>query len=297
MNPVKYCLIAFYLSLSSSVFAQSFIAENKLWRYSSQVSGDGTHFYYNNIGFRFHGDSVIKDTTYYKLYSSEDEFLLKWKLYGLWRETKDMKIFSRHLYWQTEELLYDFSFVKGDTLNVGFATFQVDSVLTKLWGGKMRKHWYLYPVHAEGDTIKEWNKTLWVEDLGQIDYFPSSVGNLIGALNILLCFEENSQQVYQNPKYNTCFYTSINDEPNPDKGFKVFPNPVSGELFIQPTSNIDEDFTLEMYSVKGELVRKECLEPGSRLHRIDTSSLRNGIYILRLISDSGKYDEKVIVKE
>jgi len=79
--------------------------------------------------------------------------------------------------------------------------------------------------------------------------------------------------------------------------FKVYPNPVSGELFIQSSSNINEGFTLEMYSVKGELVKTECLEPDNTLHRIDTSLLRNGIYILRLISDSGKYDEKVIVKE
>jgi hypothetical protein len=89
----------------------------------------------------------------------------------------------------------------------------------------------------------------------------------------------------------------ISKETTPDKGFKVYPNPVSGKLFVQQTSNIDEVFTLEMYSVKGELLKTECLEPGSMLHRIDTSWLRNGIYILRLISDSGKYDEKVIVKE
>jgi hypothetical protein len=296
MNPiVKCCLIACFLSFSGGLFAQSFISEDKLWRYSSTVYVEPC-CRFANTALRFQGDSIINDTTYNKLYSSEDEFLLKWKLYGLWRETKDMKIYSRHLFWQTEELLYDFSFVKGDTLNAGFTTFKVDSVLTKLWGGKMRKHWYLNPVHAEGDTVKEWYKTLWIEDVGQIEYFPFNVSGAVGATTRLLCFQENGQQVYQNPEYNTCFYTSLSDIPNPIKGFKVYPNPVSGELFIQPSSNNDEGFTIEMYSVKGELIKTECLEADSSLHRIDTSSLRNGIYILRLISDSGKYDEKVIVK-
>jgi len=32
-------------------------------------------------------------------------------------------------------------------------------------------------------------------------------------------------------------------------------------------------------------------------HRIDVSSLRNGVYILRLISASKKYNEEVIIKE
>jgi hypothetical protein len=90
---------------------------------------------------------------------------------------------------------------------------------------------------------------------------------------------------------------SVNFIKNDQPIFKCFPNPISSEVFIQSSSDTEEAYTLEMYSVKGELVKTECLEPGSTLHRIDTSSLRNGVYILRLISDSGKYDEKVIVKE
>ena len=302
---IKYILIILFSCNACSLFAQNFISENKLWRYGVTISGDPQNPFHRNEAFRFKGDTVINDTTYNKLYISEDEFLLKWKFYRLWRETKDNKIYERkpNYYppYKIEELMYDFNLAKNDTfiaLGIGIGiSLKVDSVLSKLWGGKLRKHWYLYPVHAEEDTIKEWYKTLWVEGVGQINYFPSNVGVNYGAKLFPLCFEENGQQVYQNPDYNTCFYTSLNDIPNLDKGFKVYPNPVSGELFIQPSSNTEEAFTLEMYSVKGELVKTECLEQGSTLHRIDVSSLRNGIYILRLISSSGKYDEKVIIKE
>jgi len=275
---------------------QNFISENKLWRYTSKIYVEPC-CRLANTALKFKGDSIVNDTIYNKLYSSEDESLLNWKLYGLWRETIDKKVYSRHLFRQIEELMYDFSFIEGDTLNAGFVTFQVDSVLTKLWGGKMRKHWYLNPVHAEEDTVKEWYKTLWVEDVGQIEYFPFNVSGALGATTNLLCFQENGQQVYQNPEYNTCFFTTINDIPNRDKGFKVYPNPVSVELFIQPTSNFEESYTLEIYSVKGERVRTECLQMGSIRQQISMSSFQNGIYILRLISDSGKYGEEIIVKE
>jgi hypothetical protein len=118
----------------------------------------------------------------------------------------------------------------------------------------------------------------------------------------LLCYYEAGIKKYQSSEFpNYCYLSSeIIDGIEPEKAvsqFNVYPNPVSGELLIQPTSNIEEGYSLEIYSVKGELVKSECTELGSMLHRIDMSSLRNGIYILRLISASGKYDEKVIVKE
>jgi len=57
------------------------------------------------------------------------------------------------------------------------------------------------------------------------------------------------------------------------------------------------DCTLELYSVKGELVNTECLEGGSNLHRIDVSSLKSGVYVVRLISASGRYSEEVVIKK
>lgn len=291
---VKYCLVTFYLCLSSSLFAQSFISEGKLWRYGHKVYVEPCCIL-ANTALKFKGDSIINDTTYIKLYRSEDESLLKWNLYGLWRETMDKKIFSRDLFHQTEKLLYNFSFVKGDTIDAGFATFKVDSVLAKMWGGKIRKHWYLNPIHAAADSVNEFYSTLWVEDVGQIDFFPHNTSGDTGATSYLLCFTEDGQMVYQNPLYNTCVYTSTENISNQNKEFKVYPNPVSKELFVEGNF-YEKDYSLEMYSINGEMVKTECLESGSHLNRIDMSFLRNGIYVLRLISTSGKFIEEVIIK-
>ena len=90
-------------------------------------------------------------------------------------------------------------------------------------------------------------------------------------------------------------YTNTNIVNTKDIG--VFPNPFTHELFIQSNSTNEEAYTLELYSVKGELVKTECLDGGTNLHRIDVSSLKRGIYIVRLISASGRYSEEVIIKE
>lgn len=263
----------------------NFIAENKLWRIGAKIYSEPCCGH-RNEAYRFQGDSIINDTIYSKLYMSTEEFPVIWQLYGLWRETKGEKIFKRDLNNHTESLMYDFSLVSGDTFKPSIFTLKVDSVLTINLGGKLRKHWYLN--HVSGDKFYS---TVWIEGIGETSSLK------FGALSFLLCFSENGQLVYQNPEYNTCFYTSSINIQNPTKELKVYPNPVSGELFVQLTTNIDENYTLELYSVKGELVKKECLDAGSNLYRVDMSSLRNGIYILRMISDSGKYSEEVIIKE
>jgi hypothetical protein len=295
MKPiVKYFFIAICISFSSNLFSQNLVAENKVWRIGAKIYSEPCCGQRNNA-YKFQGDSIINDTVYAKLYVSTNEALSSWQLYNLWRETKENKIFTRgnrYPIYEPEKIMYDFSLGKNDTFVTDGIIFKVDSVLTKNWGGKLRKHWYLNPVSGP-----EYYKTVWIEGVGNIRSPILSVNDNVGALSFLLCFFENGQQVYQNPDYNSCFYTDLNDIPNQDKGFKIFPNPVSGQLFIQSSSIIDETYTLEIYSVKGELVKTECLDPGSNLHRIDTSSLLNGIYILRLISDSGKYDEEVVIKE
>jgi hypothetical protein len=44
-------------------------------------------------------------------------------------------------------------------------------------------------------------------------------------------------------------------------------------------------------------ISAECLEGGSNLHHIDVSSIKRGVYVVRLISASGRYSEEVIIKE
>ena len=261
--------------------------------YKDQSGKDSVASYH----IKFEGDTILNDRTYTKIWYSNDSLGVNWNVAGLIREAEKRvyyhKLNDDGFY---DMLLYDFSVQTGNSLSL--ASVESPSFFEQMWvtnvdsvevNGEKK-------LRIEISTNGKYVDT-WIEKIGSLQGILSRCYKGADAQKILLCVQENGKTIYTNPKYNTCFYTSLNDIPNPDKGFKVYPNPVSRELFIQQTSDIDEGFTLEIYSVKGELVKTECLDSGSSLHRIDTSLLRNGLYILRLISASGTYDEKVIVKE
>ncbi len=71
-------------------------------------------------------------------------------------------------------------------------------------------------------------------------------------------------------------------------GFKIFPNPVSNELFISAENlQITE---ISIYSISGQLIFKSNKDESS----VDVSALKNGIYFIEITSDQGKMIKKFI---
>ena len=90
--------------------------------------------------------------------------------------------------------------------------------------------------------------------------------------------------------------TGINDQ----KAFEdlsVFPNPTDGFLNIKFTMNKSQSVKLEILSLNGEIMVSQDLGTvqGSIEKQMDISSLSKGIYILRLISDTGTTNEKIVL--
>lgn len=233
--------------------------------------------------FRSYGDTLINEQKYVPVYMGY--YYTPLELYGYFKEDTNVgKLWFRGLDGQ-EELFMDLSLAKNDSFYFGLREpllYTVDTVYYKS-GKKYISFQTNYPI-------------LFIEGIGPFNmFFSIQVGHPDFAQ--IRCKEKDNVLVFMNSDSGTCLdtITGVNNILN--ESIKVYPNPVSGKLFIQPTSNIDEGFSLEMYSVKGELVKTECLEGGSNLHRIDVSSLKSGVYVLRLTSASGKYDEVVIIKE
>lgn len=81
---------------------------------------------------------------------------------------------------------------------------------------------------------------------------------------------------------------SSNKNLNQDN-IKIFPNPASGgEITI--TSN--KDITVQVYDVLGKKVKQQNITPNQK--KLNISSLKKGIYLLRLKSDSGTITKKLI---
>ncbi len=274
----------------------------------------GAEWYYTN------GEAFSNTAGYYMLKSIKDTTIDSKECKVLSHTLVNSKRISTHLgqsivYQDKKEnkvymyvyanfyLLYDFTKVVGDTIVIKMphSASSYDSIVTVVDSVGI----VTFPGNIQLKSLDV--RQVQESEFGFGGKIIEKIGNLhfLYPLNDLYCDSgcPDPLRCYNDDKINFSLYQLPCDAVYTDASkvktadLSVYPNPISGEMLIQPGSTINEAFTLEMYSVKGELVKTECLEEGSSLHRIDTSSLRNGIYILRLISDSGKYDEKVIVKE
>jgi len=88
---------------------------------------------------------------------------------------------------------------------------------------------------------------------------------------------------------------------NDQKAFEdlsVFPNPSNGKLNVQFTINEIQSVKIEILSLKGESLYNQDLGnfKGSFDKQLDLSSLAKGIYILRLTSDQGTTNKKIVLQ-
>ncbi len=195
---LKFCLTSIYLFLSVGVFSQNFIDEIKQWAIVSQMFESTDYF---TSTYQFSGDSVLNGKTYHKLYESVDLDQENRSLNSLWYENND-SVYKYNYLSSQDDLIYDFNIDVGDTFVVDdFLSLKVDSITDKNWGGSLRKHWYLSRLDGYSPTT-----TVWIKGIGQTGYFVRSTEiDIVGAVVELLCFHENGNLIYQNPKYNNCY--------------------------------------------------------------------------------------------
>lgn len=281
---------------------QSFVSTDKLWSTMKGPVSGCSSFFCESYFTKFSGDTLIDGIHYLKVLCSDDQQMQNWIIEGFIREDTNKKVYYRDTNSNDECLLYDFGCKTGDTLQLNCvckeSDFLVDSIKSLIENDVQRKYFYL--TYLENET-----KEVWIEGIGS-NWGVLNGGAyshcMTGGGEALLCFYEDGIKKYQSPEFpNFCFLSKdIIDGTDPVKAvseFKVYPNPALNELFIRASQGFDEDCTLELFSMKGELLKTKCLDVGTNIHRLDISTLTGGIYILRLIYASGSYAEKVIVKK
>jgi hypothetical protein len=117
----------------------------------------------------------------------------------------------------------------------------------------------------------------------------------------------------QNPddlsKKATCIVTVDNSIPvgikdtdpnmynaNENSIFKVFPNPSSGEIYIELKEPEVQSFEMFVVNQFGAVVKRVKLM-GQTNVKLDLSQLPNGLYLVTLHSESGTYSKKVIIQK
>ncbi|HET8838106.1 MAG TPA: T9SS type A sorting domain-containing protein [Flavobacteriaceae bacterium] len=74
------------------------------------------------------------------------------------------------------------------------------------------------------------------------------------------------------------------------QNFAFYPNPAQNEIHFSNTNNFE---TVKIFSLRGRLLEKTILQPGSNNLNLD---LPHGIYLLQFIRDGQKITKKLIVK-
>ncbi|MBN1415136.1 MAG: VCBS repeat-containing protein [Bacteroidales bacterium] len=123
----------------------------------------------------------------------------------------------------------------------------------------------------------------------------------------LLGIEGNTQwgfsiwelEIYSTDMYNTaCEPTNIVSEKTPDDIICVYPNPLTDQIFIDFNQPLNGELTLKLMDPSGKIILMERIF-GNNLstHKMNLSSFKSGIYIIRIINDEYTLTEKVIKVE
>ncbi len=182
-------------------------------------------------------------------------------------------------------LLYDFGAVKGDTLELGYLTYNrlplkmiIDSTSTITINGQLKKLQYV--TCGDGMVIEFGGKV--IEGIGNTEYmFPRLDGNLDGPLR---CYEDNILGLFLSPfhtnngwDFQNCdqIITGINDLHLNEK-ISIYPNPVNSSFTL---TNLDRVTEFQIFDIHGRKVMKGMVN-FSQVIKIE--NLPKGLYILKL---------------
>ena len=239
---------------------------------------------YNTLVHRIADDTLIDGVRYTKVMQTVNDVGTP-TLAALLRE-EDGKVWERYLYGSTDVLLYDFTANLGDSLVCGYGDyFVLDSISIEQIGGVDRKKfWFGLEYDFIGDPYA---METWIEGIG------SDLGLLFcgsyffcGGYYRALCFHQNGELVWQNPEYNACLITDV--EEIHDNELTVYPNPANNLVCI----NGVEAAEVQVYNAIGQMVKTV-----RGTNEIDVVDLAEGVYLVRIMDAEGNiYANKIAVR-
>lgn len=88
---------------------------------------------------------------------------------------------------------------------------------------------------------------------------------------------------------------AIDDELSLITNPMVYPNPISNnQLFINLRDYVNNDISVEIYSLTGKLVSSSAYNGSSEVAQIDMSTIGKGIFMLRLFTEDKAFNYKII---
>ena len=272
-----YTLLALLL-LAGGVKTQAqeyvpMIQEGNEWCTLEAIVCKDTEGHYNTLVNWLSGDTLINEVRFTKVMETLNGEGSPYQV-ALLRE-EDGKV------WKTyngisEILLYDFTANVGDSLVCGYGDyFVLDSISIEQIGGVDRKKFWFgleYDFTGEPYAMETWIEGIG-SDLGLL-YCGSYY--FCGGYYRALCFHQDGELIWQNPEYDACVITSV-EEIN-DKVISVYPNPAMETVTIDGV----EAAEVQVYNVLGQLVKTV-----RNSNEIGVEGLPEGVYLLRITHAKG----------
>ena len=240
--------------------------------------------FYHDYVFRCEGDTLIENVRYVKLTNTRDGE--KPYLFSVYRE-ENGKIWGRNGDAPYDILYYDFTARVGDVLNVGDLGISstVDSISVEHIGGVDRKKFW-FGLRYDHLGVPQAKET-WVEGIGSNFGLPwSGYAEVFDFSSRLLCFHQNGELVWQDPAYNACSLTEV-EEMIKDDGLFVYPNPVGDRMMIEGVEAIE----VKVYNALGQLVKTV-----RGANEINMAELPEGVYLISVTDMEGENHGVKIVK-
>jgi hypothetical protein len=121
------------------------------------------------------------------------------------------------------------------------------------------------------------------EDSYSLEYF---------LMDICLPFPADSLVYYDLMEFNVRGAAGIDNQS--DGQFRIYPNPADEQLFIELNEPVQR-LSLEIYNITGQLVMNRIFQNTSTVD-LDVSGLTKGIYLLKVNTDKGIYNTRVIIQ-
>jgi len=287
-----YCLV---LQINAQTNNNTIVNDNSAWATLSYIALDDSGNALTQYHF-FDGDSIFNEKTYKKIFYYRDEQHTERFFAGLIRE-ENLKTYCVPFYiglenFLEERVLYNFSLEQGDTFEypIGYSetetlyVLQSDSVLIN---NEQKKRLIIVPennINWVIDTI--------IENVGSLHGLLYPLDYMVpGAFHELLCYFQNEELIYQNPKRSECYYDKLTSEQTITIGdCGIFPNPVDDILSISCSNNSIS--RIEIFDSLGRIVYDQSYKD-----KIDVSSFSKGLYLLKIYDTNGQVSVFKIIKK
>ena len=259
------------------------IQEGNEWCTLEAIVCKDTEGHYNTLVNWLSGDTLINEVRYAKVMETLNGEGTPYQV-ALLRE-EDGKVWESYN-GNSEILLYDFTANVGDSLVCGYGDyFVLDSISIEQIGGVDRKKFWFgleYDFTGEPYAMETWIEGIG-SDLGLL-YCGSYY--FCGGYYRALCFHQDGELIWQNPEYDACVITSV-EEIN-DKVISVYPNPAMETVTIDGV----EASEVQIYNALGQLVKTV-----RNSNEVSLGGLPQGVYMVRITDAENKvFTAKVAVR-